>query len=105
MVTGRPHGISRYVTRLAEGLAKIEEREPLPYAPVFIRAPATHAAEFAGFETVPLDVAFLSPFELVRVPIAVRRARGAAFHSPSFASFPGLGCPWIATLHDLNHLR
>jgi glycosyltransferase involved in cell wall biosynthesis len=100
MVTGRPHGVSRYVTNLARGLSLLE----LPYQPIFLRVPSTPESAFSGLETLELDVSYLSPLELARVPIAARRAKAALFHSPSLASFPGLGCPWITTIHDLNHL-
>jgi glycosyltransferase involved in cell wall biosynthesis len=107
MVKGRAHGISRYVTRLAEGLALLSRESSLPYEPVFLRAKETPEAAFSGFGTVAVGTPFLSPAELALVPLASRRARASAFHSPSFVGFTGatFGCPWIVTIHDLIHLE
>jgi glycosyltransferase involved in cell wall biosynthesis len=109
MVTGPQHGISRYVTRMAEGLALMGTKNPLPYEPVFLRAPGTDASVFSGFETVSESTKFLSAPEVGLVPLAAKRAGANAFHSPSFASFFGASfsafrCPWIVTIHDLIHL-
>jgi alpha-1,3-rhamnosyl/mannosyltransferase len=106
MVSGQQHGISRYVTRLAQGLAALGK---LPYEPVFLRAATTDAAVFSGFETVRESTKFLSPPEVGLVPLAAKRAGANAFHSPSFASFFGASfsafkCPWIVTIHDLIYL-
>jgi glycosyltransferase involved in cell wall biosynthesis len=107
MVAGRPHGIARYVTRLAEGLALLRGNAPLPYEPVFLRARETPESAFAGFETVAVSTKFLSPLELALVPLAARRAHASVFHSPSFVGFAGVAfqCPWIVTIHDLIHLH
>ena len=77
----------------------------LAYEPVFmVDSSAYRSADFQGFPIVPVSAPFLSiPAEW----LAVRRvvAGAALFHSPSFASFPGLSVPYVVTLHDLNHLQ
>lgn len=95
------HGIARYVSLMAQGLRGLN----LHYEPVFLVDPALfRASDFYGFRVVPVAVPFLkAPAEWVAVRKAVKGA--ALFHSPSFASFPGLGVPYIVTVHDLNHLR
>ncbi|MBS1962972.1 MAG: glycosyltransferase family 4 protein [Bdellovibrionales bacterium] len=100
MVGDVSHGISRYVRMIAKGLA---ERPSLPYEPVFFVAPGM-GAYFSGFETIEQRTPFLDPKELALIPIALYRAKAKLYHSPSFSSLPAAPCPWIVTIHDLNHL-
>jgi glycosyltransferase involved in cell wall biosynthesis len=94
------HGIARYVSLLAQGLREL----PLQYTPVFLVDPNFYKSnQFEGFETLPVNAPFLSfPAEWRAIRQAVQGA--ALFHSPSFASFPGIPVPHIMTVHDLNHL-
>jgi glycosyltransferase involved in cell wall biosynthesis len=97
------HGIARYVQLLAKGLRRRQESAGgLKYEPVFLAQPGI---TLEGFRTVPCPVPFLSPRELIAIPRIARRFRARAYHSPSLSAIPRLPCPWIATPHDLIHLR
>ncbi|MCM2322168.1 MAG: glycosyltransferase, partial [Oligoflexia bacterium] len=107
MVGPIPHGFSRYLTNMARGLLELQESVTLPYELVFLVSKETPASAFGGFGTVETGAPFLSPLELLEIPVVLRRLNAALYHSPTFSSFPGftLPCPWVATVHDLNHLR
>jgi glycosyltransferase involved in cell wall biosynthesis len=47
---------------------------------------------------------FLDPKEIALIPIALWKAKAKLYHSPSFSSLAAAPCPWIVTIHDLNHL-
>jgi len=100
MVGEVSHGIARYVRMIAKGLAELPS---LPYEPVFLAAPGM-ADAFASFETIEMRTPFLDPKELALVPIALWKAKAKLYHSPSFASLASAPCPWVVTIHDLNHL-
>ena len=104
MVTAVPHGFSRYVSRLAEGLRRAERQSPLPYEVVFLAGAATDRTAFAGFECAPVRSPFLAPAEIFEIPGLLARLGAAFYHSPTFSSVLGLTCPWAVTIHDLNHL-
>jgi glycosyltransferase involved in cell wall biosynthesis len=106
MVGPIPHGISSYVSRLASGLSRLK----LGYEPVFVTSTSFSREDFFGFKTVRAQSAFLSVDELWELPKLLREARPALYHSPSFSSLFSYGpfkapCPWIVTIHDLNHLH
>jgi glycosyltransferase involved in cell wall biosynthesis len=103
MVGPTMHGMARYVSQLAEGLGTLPE-EP-PYEPVFIVSKDWAEKGFHGFGSVSARSAFLSPLELVELPALLRGAGAALYHSPSFSSLLWSPVPWIATVHDLNHLQ
>jgi glycosyltransferase involved in cell wall biosynthesis len=111
MVEAVPHGIARYVIRLASGLRGLADgASGLPYDPVFLTGSAGTHEGFSGFETLPTDIPFLSPRELTALPAVIAGARASLYHSPSFASLFVQGpwrlrMPWVQTIHDLNHLR
>lgn len=100
MTEGVSHGIARYVRGMAAELSPDDYeiayllREDVPVPP-----------EFRGKKIVRASSKFLQPREWFEIPRITREVGAAVFHSPSFASFPGLSCPWIVTVHDLNHLR
>lgn len=100
MVGEVSHGISRYVRMIAKGLAELPA---LPYEPIFLVAPGM-APFFAGFETIEMRTPFLDPKEIALLPIALWKAKAKLYHSPSFSSLPAAPCPWVVTIHDLNHL-
>ena len=100
MVGEISHGIARYVRMIAKGLAELPS---LPYEPVFLAAPGM-GDYFAGFETVEMRTPFLDPKEIALIPIALWKSKAKLYHSPSFSSLPAAPCPWIVTIHDLNHL-
>src|SRR5690606_12467982 len=47
---------------------------------------------------------FLSIGELVGIHSALRYAAASLYHSPTFSSLVSAPCPWVQTIHDLNHL-
>lgn len=111
MVDVFPHGIARYVTSLARGLTRfVSDR---PYEVEFLVSSKMSLSDFYGFPVVPARSGFLSPGELLEVPKILKTRGASLYHSPSFSSFfvhkvRGVGrlpCPWIQTLHDLNHLH
>ncbi|MFM2152178.1 MAG: hypothetical protein RL199_613 [Pseudomonadota bacterium] len=101
-VSARGHtGIARYVRELAPRLgasrglrlsALVHGRSGLP-----------------GVDrTVPMNAAFLSPAEQLEVPWRVGRWRRTERHGvawiPAFNVPAALGAPFVATIHDANHL-
>ncbi|MCM2279634.1 MAG: glycosyltransferase family 4 protein [Oligoflexia bacterium] len=106
MVGPIPHGFSRYIGNLAQGLARLAAMRALPYEPLFLIGRETPENIFARFGTVQAGAPFLSLRELAELPVLARRLGAALYHSPTFSSLlPGsLRCPWIVTVHDLNHL-
>jgi len=102
MVGPVPHGFARYVTRIADGLNWIREYSELRYEPVFLVKPGQ--SEFNGFQAVPLEAPFLSFSEIWEIPRALKSLRADLYHSPTFSSLLFSPCPWIVTIHDLNHL-
>lgn len=100
MVGEVSHGISRYVRMIAKGLADIPK---LSYDPVFLCAPGM-TPYFSGFETRELRTPFLDPKEMLSLPIELWKTKAKLYHSPSFSSLAVAPCPWIVTIHDLNHL-
>jgi glycosyltransferase involved in cell wall biosynthesis len=100
MVGEVSHGIARYVRMIAKGLAELPA---LPYDPVFL-AQAGMANAFAGFETIEMRTPFLDPKEIGIIPFSLWKSKASLYHSPSFSSLPAAPCPWIVTIHDLNHL-
>lgn len=106
MVGEVPHGIARYVAGIAEGLRSLGE---LPYEPVFLVSTGVATGLFSPFRTVVSKVPFLHPLEGIGLHHVLFQERAALFHSTSFSSLPFAGfgavCPWVQTVHDLNHLR
>lgn len=100
MVGEISHGISRYVRMIAKGLADLPKLE---YEPLFLCAPGM-TPYFSGFETKELRTPFLDPKEMLTIPIELWKSKAKLYHSPSFSSLPIAPCPWIVTIHDLNHL-
>ena len=105
MVGAVLHGIARYVLQLSKGLAALQLQKPLPYEPAFLVSEETELKEFHPFRTVRAQSSFLSPSEWLEVRWLARREKAALYHSPSFMSLPRLGCTYVVTVHDLNHLQ
>lgn len=106
MVGPVPHGFSRYVTQIGEGLRLMAKNAPLSYDPVFFVGRGTPSDAFA-FETVRVGAPFLNPLEMLEIPVLLKRLGAGAYHTPTFSSllsFPPSPCPVIQTVHDLNHL-
>lgn len=106
MVTPIPHGFARYVTRLAEGLKLLREAGQLNYEVVFFThgETANISRVFRDFKTIPVHAPFLNPLEIIELPFLLKRAKASIYHSPTFSSLPFCPCPWLVTVHDLNHL-
>lgn len=102
MIEAVPHGIARYVKNLAVGLASLPSRA---YEPVFLVSEHGKGHIPASFETVLVSAPFLSAKELLILPGVLKQLKPALYHSPSFSSLIHLPCPWIVTIHDLNHLH
>ena len=108
MVSKFEHGISRYVSALAEGLVA-RGLDTLSFQPVFIlnseEVGLRAKAPWSELDCVETSVSFLSWKEWFEIPKLIRETRAKAFHSPSFASFPILTIPYAQTVHDLIHLE
>lgn len=101
------HGFARYVTRMAEGLSKLRDQNILKYEPVFLIHDPIASEALSGFPTVQVASAFLKPRELIEIPRVLRELKASLYHSPTFSSlstWPKPACPWVSTVHDLNHL-
>ena len=108
MVSEIPHGISRYVTLLAKGLRQVHEKSGgLPYEPVFLVDTGSSnysLPDFQGFRIQKTTLSFLSGKELLEIPSILTQLGAAVYHSPSFSSLWSPPCPYLVTIHDLNHL-
>jgi glycosyltransferase involved in cell wall biosynthesis len=100
MVGEISHGIARYVRLLAQGLSL---RPRLDYEPIFLCGPGMGKL-FHGFRTQEVKSSFLSPSEIFEIPGVLSKLGADLYHSPSFSSLLNAPCPWVVTLHDLNHL-
>jgi glycosyltransferase involved in cell wall biosynthesis len=105
MVLSVPHGIGRYVKNLAVGLSELAQSQELPYEPVFLTDRRFPGLLPSRFTAVPVRSAFLKPAEILELPRILKSLRASLYHSPSFSSLAYSPCPWIATVHDLNHLH
>ncbi|MBL7714885.1 MAG: glycosyltransferase family 4 protein [Bdellovibrionales bacterium] len=112
MVGPIPHGIARFVDSIALGLSQLQERQgQLSYLPVFMMEHSQakrREAEggFHGFPVLGMGSPFLSPKEWWEISSRLRLGQADLYHSPSFASLPAgfwPRCPWVLTIHDLNH--
>jgi alpha-1,3-rhamnosyl/mannosyltransferase len=92
---------------MAQGLGRLHETNPLPYEPVFLvtRQMFEQNPKFHGFLTIPCNAPFLSFRELFEIPKIIKANKAVLYHSPSFSSLLWSSCPWIQTVHDLNHLH
>lgn len=100
-----PGGMARYVGCLAEGLGKIKKSSGLQYEPVFlVRGDLPVEGFWREFRLEIVKAPFLHFSELWEIPRVLSRVGASLYHSPTFSSLIWLPCPWIATVHDLNHL-
>ncbi|MBC7691590.1 MAG: glycosyltransferase family 4 protein [Methylotenera sp.] len=100
MVSETLHGMARYVVLMAQGLARQGE---LKFEPVFLIQPGM-SSKFSGFKTIETGSVFLQPGETLEIPKILKESGAALYHSPTFSSLAFAPCPWIITIHDLNHL-
>lgn len=101
MVGPHLHGIARYVSLLAQGLAA---KPSLSFEPVFLIQPGMEQ-QFHGFEERVVRTPFLDLKESWLLPIVIKKLKPALYHSPSFSSLAFSPCPTVVTIHDLNHLQ
>jgi glycosyltransferase involved in cell wall biosynthesis len=102
-----PHGIARYVASIAAGISEVAAARPggLGYEPIFLVSPRPPVPkELEGFRTAPVRSPFLSSAELLELPLVLKKIAASLYHSPSFSSLLVSPCPWVVTIHDLNHL-
>ncbi len=96
------HGIALYVLQLAEGLARLE----LPYEPFYhIAADCPRDSLLRRLPHAESAIPFLSKKELLNLASELSRLSPALYHTPSFSSLLWYPCPYIQTVHDLNHLH
>lgn len=108
MVGPKPHGIARYVTELANGLSIVGSATKISYDPIFILSQGMRnkiPSVFSKFKSVEARAPFLNPMELFEIPHLLEKIGATFYHSPSFSSLLYSPCPWIVTVHDLNHLH
>jgi glycosyltransferase involved in cell wall biosynthesis len=101
MVGPIQHGIARYVSLIAKGLA---DQKELGFTPIFLAQPGMEEA-FSGFETCTVRTPFLDLKESFLLPFVLKRLKPSLYHSPSFSSLTHCPCPYLVTVHDLNHLK
>lgn len=98
------HGISQYVTGLAKGLLGENRGD---YELIYLVSEHLPRKEFPwnSVATYPMKAPYLHLSELWEIPRALRTLEASLYHSPSFSSLLWSPCPWIVTVHDLNHLH
>lgn len=104
MVTPVRHGFGRYVSMMARGLAAVQESQELKYDPVFLINPSSEVSELKVFPVCEIKSSFLNPSEMVEIPRVLKATSATLYHSPTFSSLWYSPCPWLVTIHDLNHL-
>lgn len=113
MITLQGHGIARYVQDILRGLAEI--KPSLSYdVQVLIDKKYSDDLEsdrlpgaqwIKAHQVVPCPAGFLSLSELEVIPKLIAQREIRLYHSPSFSGLFHCPCPWLLTVHDLNHLR
>jgi glycosyltransferase involved in cell wall biosynthesis len=97
MVRGKPHGIARYASALAEHLPAVAP--DLNIVPLLAPgAPPNGSANRHALSR------FLSPWEQVELPLRLLANRVSLFHATSFAVPRFVPAPLVLTLHDAIHL-
>lgn len=96
------HGIAEYVRDLILGLEEVPNR---PYNfHILVGRNLPQSDPMRKVAHTQVLAAFLSPSELIEVPLKVKKLGADLFHSPSFSAFPFVCGPSIYTVHDLTHL-
>ena len=103
MVTENLHGIGRYTYELICGLNKKED--------VIITLITNNIEEskkiFACLDNIKfiqMKSGFLSPMEVIELPLVLNKHKDCIFHSTSFSASPFIRIESYITIHDLNHL-
>lgn len=100
MVQAQGHGIGNYVLQMAGGVAKLT----LPYELHYLISP--RLAADSPLRKLPhheSQIPFLHPRESFSLAKEIAALKPDLFHSPSFSSLLRYPCPYIQTVHDLNH--
>ncbi|MBY0470041.1 glycosyltransferase family 4 protein [bacterium] len=105
MIGPRGHGIARYVSLMAQGLAEIRDQGELPYEPVFLVRKDFKCPTLSSFRCIPTESPFLSKLEMFEISRILKESGAGLYHSPSFSSLWDSPCPHVVTIHDLNHLH
>jgi glycosyltransferase involved in cell wall biosynthesis len=96
------HGIGQYVADLALGMAKAERDYELFYL-VSHELAQEHALR--SLPHAESSIPFLHLREALFLPSEIQRLEPDLYHSPSFSSLLWAPCPYVQTVHDLNHLH
>ncbi|HEY8279461.1 MAG TPA: glycosyltransferase [Bdellovibrionota bacterium] len=102
MVGPEGHGIALYVTQMAEGLQKLD----LPYEPFYLIP--SDCPRDSLLRTLPHSesaIPFLQKREILKLAKEIRQLNAALYHTTSFSSLLRYPCPYLQTVHDLNHLH
>ena len=116
MIRPKGHGISKYVEDLtltlgpndpltlnflkAPGVSSIEDLRMI----FIIRSDCPKDSPVRSFETVELNSSCYHPKSWIQIPMLLKKLNADLFFNPTFASYPFLPCPYVQTIHDLNHL-
>lgn len=103
MISNEPlHGISRYALELLKNLKP--SGEIIFYLFVSKDFPQSLKSEFTSFTFISLRSKWLSLGEQGELPYLLWKYKIDLFHSPSFMIPFLCPCPFVITLHDMNHL-
>jgi glycosyltransferase involved in cell wall biosynthesis len=105
MVEPYPHGFGRYVSLMAKGLQEIPRSYKISFIVQRGFSAFSCASHFEGFDLIEGKSPFLSASEWIEIPKLLKKSGADLYHSPSFSSLIWSPCPWIQTVHDLNHLH
>lgn len=97
-------GFSRYQRSLIQGFSRMSDAGSLPFELILFTQNKDSTLD--RFKQIEVRSPFLSPKEWFEIPQLLRRERVDLYHSPTFSSLPPawMPCPWVLTIHDLNHL-
>ncbi len=116
MIGSKGHGISKYVEDLT---VAIGPNDPLTLILLkalgsvtlkevrwvfIIQKDCPKNSPVRRFETIELNTSCYHPKSWLQIPTLLRSLKADLFFNPTFASYPKLPCPYVQTVHDLNHL-
>lgn len=111
------HGIAKYLEELVE---QFGQESPLwqrllslvgasAWSEVqllfVIRPECPEDSPVRRFATIELDLSCYHPISWISIPRILQKHRADLFFNPTFASYPSLPCPFVQTVHDLNHVH
>lgn len=104
---GKGGGFSRYEQNLIHGLRQtLHSSQSDVGLEVILLRNSGEGSAIEGFEVAQIQSSFLSPKEWWEIPRILNQLDADLYHSPTFSSVPPflMPCPWVITVHDLNHL-